>query len=364
MFGERLKLARKKAGMSLDKLVVAIDGLVSKQAISKYERGMMMPDTKVLIALARALDVNLEYLLSDDVVSLSGVDFRKTVRATAKDRARVEASVVDHLERYLAIEEILELDSTEWRQPSLDDVIFNCVDDAEVFANQLRVEWELGEDPIPDMTALLEENGIKVLVLDLPESISGMTCFASRRDHPSLLPVVVVNKRKSLERRRFTLAHELAHRVFNSDHFDCSQDEERAAQRFAGAFLMHADHLRREAGRKREKVGYQEIVFLKRMYRVSAAALVMRLEQIGIIAKATLSTIFQTIGRTWRSVEPAPLEETDKEGTYERPKRFERLSLWALAEQFISPGKAMELLQYTLEELERAMAGPNAHHSQ
>jgi Zn-dependent peptidase ImmA (M78 family) len=187
-----------------------------------------------------------------------------------------------------------------------------------------------------------------------------MTCFASRKDHPASLPVVVVNKRKSLERRRFTLAHELAHRVFNSDHFGCSRDEENAAQRFAGAFLMHADHLRREAGNKREKIGYQEIVFLKRIYRVSAAALAMRLEQIGIIAKATLSTIFQTIGRTWRTVEPVPLEEAGQEGSFERPKRFERLSLWALAEQFISPGKAMELLQISLEQLERAMAGPNA----
>jgi len=363
VIGERLKLARKKAGLSLDKLVVAINGMVSKQAISKYERDLMMPDTTVLVALSRALDVSIEYLLSDDIVSLSGVDFRKTVRASAKDRARVEASVIDHLERYLAIEEILELDSAEWQHPNLGEMIIEAASDAEAFANNLRIEWELGEDPIPDMTVLLEENGIKVLVLDLPDSISGMTCFASRREHPASLPVVVVNKRKSLERRRFTLAHELAHRVFNSDHFDCSRDEENAAQRFAGAFLMHADHLRREAGSKREKIGYQEIVYLKRMYRVSAAALAMRLEQIGIIAKATLSTIFQTIGRTWRTVEPDPLEEAGKEGMYERPKRFERLSLWALAEQYISPGKAMELLQFSLVQLERAMAGPHARNS-
>ena len=286
MIGERLKLARKKAGLSLDRLVVAIDGLVSKQAISKYERNLMMPDSKVLIAMSRALDVTLEYLLSEEIVSLSGVDFRKTVRATAKDRARVEASVIDHLERYLVIEEILELDSAEWQQPDLADLTLENVDDAESFANRLRIEWELGEDPIPDMTVLLEENGIKVLVLDLPKSISGMTCFASRKDHTISLPVVVINKRKSLERRRFTLAHELAHRVFSSDHFDCSRDEENAAQRFAGAFLIQADHLRRETGERREKIGYQEIVFLKRMYRVSAAALAMRLEQIGIIARS------------------------------------------------------------------------------
>ena len=40
MFSERLKLARKREGLSLRDLASRIDGVVSAQAIGKYERGM------------------------------------------------------------------------------------------------------------------------------------------------------------------------------------------------------------------------------------------------------------------------------------------------------------------------------------
>ena len=55
MFGERLKLARKKAGYSLRGLADALGDEVTAQAIGKYERGEMMPSSGVLMHMARAL---------------------------------------------------------------------------------------------------------------------------------------------------------------------------------------------------------------------------------------------------------------------------------------------------------------------
>ena len=68
MFGNRLKLARKKAGYSLRSLSDALDGEVTAQAIGKYERGEMMPSSGVLIHMARVLNVSLEFLLSEQVL--------------------------------------------------------------------------------------------------------------------------------------------------------------------------------------------------------------------------------------------------------------------------------------------------------
>ena len=65
MFGERLKLARKKAGFSLRDLSKALDNRISAQAIGKYERGEMMPSSGILLALAKTLDVSLDYLMGD-----------------------------------------------------------------------------------------------------------------------------------------------------------------------------------------------------------------------------------------------------------------------------------------------------------
>jgi hypothetical protein len=57
------------------------------------------------------------------------------------------------------------------------------------------------------MTSLLEDRGIKVLVVDLPGGVSGLTCLVRRPRHKSMVPVIVVNRGVTLERRRLTLAH-------------------------------------------------------------------------------------------------------------------------------------------------------------
>jgi len=355
MIGERLKLARKKAGLSQDALVRKIDRRVSKQALSKYERDQMMPGTEVLGALCQALDVSVEYLMSDEVMALEGVDFRKGARTSVKDRARVEASVIEQVERYLAIESILELQSADWQVPGVPNPRLASIKDAERLADELRREWDLGIDPIPDMTDLLETHGIKVLMLDLPPKIHGLTCFVARRSGASDVPVIVVNQSDTLERRRLTLAHELCHRVAEIPE---NVDEERAAMRFAGAFLVSGSHLCREAGKGRSRLSHLELIELKKIYQVSAAALLMRFCQTGIIDEATLSTTFQTVGKRWRTHEPEEIEPEKLRGSMERPERFERLCYWALAEQFISPSKAMELLQKPLSEIELKIRGP------
>ena len=72
-----------------------------------------------------------------------------------------------------------------------------------------------------------------------------------------------MNKELSLERRRLTLAHELAHRL--SDCQGMSEKEaERAANLFAGAFLMPKEHLLREVGKRRQALGYTELIGLKK----------------------------------------------------------------------------------------------------
>jgi Zn-dependent peptidase ImmA (M78 family)/DNA-binding XRE family transcriptional regulator len=364
MFGDRLKLARKKAGYSLRGLADALEGMVSAQAIGKYERGEMMPGSNVLSALAKVLGVSLEYLLSDQVQELEGVEYRKLAGTNAGERARVEAEVIDHLQRYLAIEEILELDSAAWRAPPCGNRFVGEESEGEILADDLRKEWELGIDPIPNMTSLLEDRGIKVLIMPLPERVSGLTCLVRQPRHKKRLPVIVINRGVTLERRRLTLAHELGHRLMDER---SPVDHEKAATIFAGAFLVPRDHLVRETGRSRNALGYQELVQLKRMYRVSAAALLVRLRQVGVIDESTFAYAFQTFARGWRKCEPVPLEDAGQEGLHELPRRFERLCFWALAERLISPGKAGELLQQSLEKIEQAMKGPaeaDAHHRQ
>ena len=56
-FGARLRAARKMAGLSMEDLAGKLGGLVTKQAISKYEQGRMLPSPEVLEKLVEVLKI-------------------------------------------------------------------------------------------------------------------------------------------------------------------------------------------------------------------------------------------------------------------------------------------------------------------
>ena len=347
MFSERLKLARKRSGLSLRELSSSMNGMVSAQAIGKYERGEMMPSSSVAIALADALDVTTAYLLSPTAVSLESVEFRKLASTKVRERARVEATVLDHVDRYLQVEEILGIASNVWEVPDGAPYPADTVGGGELTAAGVRRAWNLGGGAIPNMTELLEERGIKVLKLDFPRAVDGLTCFVHRTDETAV-PVVVYSTGKSIERQRFTLAHELGHLVMD---IPAGMPEEKICDRFASALLVPEDELVREVGLRRLDFGFGELVDIKKVFGVSAAALVIRMRDLGIIGEATVTRIFRGIGRSWRTQEPCPLVQA------ESPKRFRRLCLRALAEDVISESKAAELLGMRISEIERVMVG-------
>ena len=349
MIGNRLKLARSAAGLSLRSLEERIGGRVTAQAIGKYERDETMPSSGVIIALAKALGVTVEYLTSDQDLVLEAVEFRKKSISRKREERRVQAGVVDLLERYLSVEELLALPSMEWNKPR--EAPYPVVGDlmaVDHAALSLRAHWGLGRNPIPSMVELLEESGIKVLAFDL-DTIGGLTAHA-RRGSNRIASVIVVNSGDTGERQRFTLTHELGHLVL-----DGGADAEKAAQRFAGAFLMPADVLRMEIGKRRTSIGWNELFTLKRRFGVSVQALVYRCRDIGIINDALFGRLFRAMsGFGWRSPpypEPGQLAP-------ERPSRFERLCSRAVAESVISDAKAAELLGKSVRELHRWMEQP------
>ena len=350
MFSERFKLARKRSGLSLRALSSQIHGLVSAQAIGKYERAEMMPSSTVAIALAEALEVSLSYLLSPSKVSLESVEFRKLASTKAKERAAVEGEVLDHVDRYLQVEQILGLDIPGEDGPDGTPYRIDTVEDVEGAATSVRTDWNIGSGPIPDMTELLEERRIKVFTLTLPGPVDGLSCRV-RRAGGDDVSVVVCSTGKSLERQRFTIAHEVGHMVLD---IPSTVPEEKACHRFAGAFLVPGDELFREVGRRRMNFGFDELIEIKHIFGISAAALVMRMRDLGIITEATLRDIFEGIGGRWRTEEPRPLKRT------ESPTRFRRLCLRALAENEISESKAAELLRLRVSEIDNIMAGTAA----
>jgi Zn-dependent peptidase ImmA (M78 family)/transcriptional regulator with XRE-family HTH domain len=351
MIGKRLKLARASAGLSLRSLAQQSGNLVSAQAIGKYERDEMTPGSAVLIALAESLGVSVDYLVGQSDVQLEGVEFRKNKITSKKEEAQVQAAVLSHLERYLEIEELLHVASLEWEKPREAPFLVREMVEAEIAAMNMRDHWDLGTNPIPALAEFLEERGVKVMSLPLPDSVSGLTCWAQRHSGKRV-PVIVTNVADTGERQRFTLSHELGHMVMDVAK---GLDEEKVSHRFASAFLMPAETIRSEIGRNRNSIGLGELFALKELFGVSVQAIAYRCKDLGIISQPMFRTLFELFTeRGWRSP-PYPEPVLIKK---EEPRRFRRLCFRALAECAVSEPKAAELLGVTVRQLSQEMEEP------
>ena len=353
MIGQRLKLSRTAAGMSLRGLEERIGNRVTAQAIGKYERDESMPSSGVLIALADALAVPVDYLLGDQEMALESVEFRKKKITGRREEAQVEAKVLHLLERYLMVEEFLGLTSINWDKPrEAPYPIVSGPAEADRAAHSLRLYWGLGLDPIPNLVELMEEHGIKVLSCPLGKS-DGLTARV-RRAGSTPVPVLVVNDSDWGERQRLTMAHELGHLVLE---VAPKVDAERAAFRFAGAFLMPAEALWAAMGKRRSSIGWEELFDLKQLFGVSVQALTYRCKDLGIFSETLYRRLFKDISQLgWRTPpyrEPLAMKR-------EKPRRFERLCFRALAEGAISEPKAAELLEISAYALNQRMEEPPA----
>ncbi|MGD9968661.1 MAG: helix-turn-helix domain-containing protein [Hyphomonadaceae bacterium] len=346
MIGQKLKVARVAAGLSLRDLSEAIAGRVTAQAIGKYERDEDMPSSGVLLALAQALKVSEDYLLSDEELVLESVEFRKKPSSSAREEATLEARTIHLLERYLVVEDLLSLRSVEWEKPWNAPYPVKELRDAEDAARSMREEWGLGVDPVPKLAELLEERGVKVLSLDLQE-VDGLAAEVKRKGRDAAR-VIVIKKSTWAERKRFNLAHELGHMVMAAAP---DLDHEKAAHRFAGAFLIPADVLRAEVGANRSTISIGELVVLKERFGVSVQAIAYRCKELGILGQSAFKALFDEFEeRGWRK--PPYAEPAAMAPECEEPKRFERLCYRALAERFIGESRAAELLGISVRELD------------
>lgn len=288
--------------------------------------------------------------------ALDGVRFRKHAGASGRDRAMAEAAIIDTVERYLAIEHILDISSdTDW----IEEHRFDCVaSEAHIDkrADELRDAWHLGMDPIPSLCELLEDKGIKVVETDLPESISGLSCHVLRGGE-TVAEAVVVSGRVGVERRRFTLAREIARRIVRSTGSPAIGLKP-ATNRFAAAFLVPGRHLMNQAGRDRHRTTYHEIMRLKHLYGVPAAIILARLGQVGALPAASVKRASATFAKSWHKSEPDPIRDKHGFATLEKPRRFDSLVSRALGEELISPVRAAVLLGQSLDCIEQRISGP------
>jgi len=331
--GGRIKLARKANEMSMRALAERIG--ISAMAISKYEQGLMNPTSEVLIRLANALSVKVEYFFRPSPEKVSLVIYRKHASLQKKDQEAINAQIQEWLERYLEIESFLNLE----KQPF--DLIkkfpINTLDDAEEAADSVRKKWELGFDPVDDLIDCLESRNIKIHQLDCTNDFDACTFL---HDHS---PVIAINNNFPGDRQRFSIAHELGHIIL--DVVDPGLVE-KAANRFAGAFLFPKQAVFQELGNKRASISLEEIYLIKHKFGISMQAIIYRARDLGIISESLYQQIIKDF-----SVKGFRQHEPGDQFIAEKPKRMEKLLLRLLSEEIINRSRAEELYDGKLFEL-------------
>ena len=339
MLGNRIQRARKASGLSLRDLGNQI--ALSHAAIKKYEDNVVTPSSDVLIKLARALHVKVEYFFRPERFNLESIHYRKHTDMPERHLQEITAKILDQVERRVELENLFPTAPVQSFSIKNLPKIVNHIDEIEKLAEQVRDQWDLGLDPIPDLIDIFEERGIKVFEIDNEQypKIDGLYAKVNN------MPVVVVGDQSPGDRQRFTLAHELGHLLLDCRLGD-SLDIESCCNRFAGAFLLPKQSLINVLGIHRNSIEPRELSLLKQEFGISMTSTLHRAEETGIIS----NNIYRQIrgefdDRGWSKKEPG--EQYPKEIAH----IFEQMIFHALAEQYIGESKAAELMNMPLESL-------------
>jgi transcriptional regulator with XRE-family HTH domain len=328
IFSNRLTAARKMAGLSLQSLADKLGNIVTKQSLNKYEQGKMKPDSNLIIQLAKILNVSVDYFFATPEVEirLSNVDFRKY---SSKLRKSEEEAVIekskDALERYIELEQLVNLqEPSEYfeykRTISSGDVAENA-------AKDLRKQWNLGYDPIPDVVKMLEDKGYILIEIDASKDFDGMKAEAGDKK------IIVLRKEYNgdVVRKRFTALHELAHHALKFPNVISSKDKEKLCHIFASAVLYPAEMAKKELHQDRFHFYQKEMELVKEHWGISFPAIFNRALRLGIIN----DYVYRHLNIEYRS-RKMHLNEPATFLSKEMPVRFERLIYFALGKELIS----------------------------
>ena len=338
MLGERLKRFRLARGMSLDDLEAAIDGLVSKQALSKYERGKMQPKVATLNRIAAALGIKSAQLWGKPACQVECIAYRRLARLGKKEQEQLESFVVEVLEKRVALQK--QIGGQISLALPIHEVSVHDMEDVEQAALALRQQWELGIDPIANLVGVLEDHFIHIIEVDASETFDGISAVVRDNDNNLLAAAIATRRGTPGDRHRLNMAHELGHLILRLSE---EINAEKAAFRFGAAFLAPAEHLRREVGDNRTLIESEELQYLKWHYGMSIQAILFRLKDLGIITNSYYKGWCMEINRLgWKKQEPIEIPP-------EKPKRFHQQVFRALSEGLIEEGEAEQLLNDTLE---------------
>lgn len=361
VFAIRLQNARKVNGISQAELASKMSELqsvcpvmykaVSSTAIEKYEKGVMVPDSDIImVTIAKALNTNVDNLRRPFKVMIGEFDFRKKSKLGKKAVEKIKILAQQRIEKYVEVERLL--NEEIGCKVDFSDIVVRDKIQARIIANKLRKEWNMGYGPISNAINLLESHGVKVIeVEEDPELFDGTS------NKVDGIPVVVLNANSgdsknpkhinTYERRNLTLFHELGHQLMNIADDVSDKEKENICNAFASEFLIPSRTFIQIFGIKRTGISLFELKYVQREYGISARALMYKASELGVITPSRFKYFNISLNK-----DPNLRYAIDETVMLaQHSSRFERLVYRALASEVISISKAAELLDKSVSDV-------------
>jgi Zn-dependent peptidase ImmA (M78 family) len=294
-WGKRLELAREFRGLTQTELGEKV--AASCALISLCETGKKRdPAPDLVEACGSVLGFAPAFFYGplEDVFQEDECSFRhrRTTPERLKSQIRAHATLIG-----LVINRLRSL----FRFPQIDlpRISASSSEEIEQAAEQCRQHWKLGLDtPLLQTGRVLEHAGV-IIVRHLVKSTK-VDAF-SRYGRTT---VIFLNQEiQSTSRWNFDIAHELGHLVMHAGIPTGSIETEKAANMFASAFLMPRKAFSREF--RMTTFSWDHVFSLKRRWQTSAAAIVKRSYDLGLLGAVEYRKAFKYMSmKGWTKGEP------------------------------------------------------------
>ena len=329
------------------------------------------PNSSTLIKISTALGVSFSDLLAE-TPTLKTLRFRTNHKLTAREIAEREQLQIDSaiwLKNYVNLEELTQ-NQIEYKFEQI------TTENPIEAAKEIRKIYNIREEePIYDILSLVEDAGIKLYLHDF----NFQKTFGLSVNKEDGGPAIIVNNNESIsvERKIFTIAHELGHLILHKNSFDGevseeNEIEEKQANDFAAELLMPEKAFEKQWELHSGISWVEAVLQIKQYFRVSYKTVLSRLNSL-IGDRFTPGFLYAEFSRLYHlkyhhdlknHYEPNSISELAP--AKDEPKkiscfnfteeRFERLVRLAYEQEKITISRAAEMLSLSAESMRERIA--------
>jgi Zn-dependent peptidase ImmA (M78 family)/transcriptional regulator with XRE-family HTH domain len=356
---QRLIAARKASGISQEAASTHLG--MSRPTFIAIEKGTRAVKPEELVLLASLYNTSINRLMRQKTAPPAIAPHLRAAVDKADDDAGLEEAIgmlTAFVDDYQFLQE--KVCSNVVPTPPVQPARFQMSLErfAEHCAHEQRKQLGFGDrEPVSFLRKTLDEVGVHVFIDSLNSKLAGLYAFVEGFGY-----CILINRKHPPARRRWTIAHEYGHFLFDRDKPGVDYikpmlrkpENERFADLFAAHFLMPKAGLERrfyDAYEQKGDVNVGDVLRIADYYRVSLMAMVLRLESIGLIRKGSWDEIKASGARVQDiRAESGTQEVAEKEPVEIFPERYIMLAISAWNSEEITTSQFAKLLRKPVVE--------------